>query len=606
MAPSTKKVETRLINRNNIEGALRVRQTNTTALFEKLLNNGLKPQKIAYAKRDDPIWGQGNPRPWMNKELSPFYQTDIGAEGDMTGLKNILKNDLKNALPGHYVRGAGNATGDYDEALTLVDNIHNPYFQSQGFICRLPSPELNAGATLKTSKVETDQTLDIGGEGLTCSVLPHDFFLAVEFNSEKWSYTTVLSGEMMWIIWPDTPHNASTIRRVEGDMAKNPGHPPPGLEDIANDLEHGVIWGQKAGDSLVIPPFHIVAGVATKTTVLVAYSHLRIDDFLGSYNPSRVALCHSFYNHETVGAGLRTGHGNGFVTVIKNILNNKFGKNDIGDFLQNKYGQSTVASLVRRWDSIKDNVGCFLSEENKKELQNIWVRFLTQVAEHFGRRCAICNHPITNLEGTKAHVFDQHYPEKGITRTGPFNPQMQLEYHDLGDAGTIIAAHNTMHTSTGEDPWANKWPATVMGPPPPRTALQPMRPNQHVGTVGGFVTGASRPAASLPPGNIDLDSYLSDPRLEEMSAGQQSWSLGHAPGNLLGESDASGQTHTDTTEVSTEFFEAFLRDTKPGDLVYLNDPVQDPSVGEPSSEFDYGWSKRQGPGGATGEEGGPD
>ena len=561
MAPSTKRVETRLINRNNIEVALRAEKTNNTAVFERLLVNKITPQKVAYAsaKRDgsmdkDQVWKEGNPRPWMNKEQSPFFKIDIGAEGDMRGLKNILQNDLKHSVSDHWVPATGDSARDYEQAQMLVDNIDKPYFRSQGFVCRVPSPELLDRATMKTSKVETAETPEVSHGQLTVSVLQHDHLVSVEHSSGHWSCVTVLGGEMIWIIWPDTPHNISTARQIYEDKIKNTGNPMLDLEAAADKLEHGIMWGQKPGDSLIVPPFHIITGLATKTTVLVEYSRMRFNDFLKSLEPSHIALSHSYYNSEALGAVMRFLHGNGLVDIITKILNNQYKANDAVDFIHNQNGKSMISTLVRKWDSVKDIIECFLSEENKKELQYAWTGFLTQIMGNFGHRCVICNYGVADQEEMEAHVLDEHYPGENIPATGFVNVGSHFGQNNPWDAGIITTAHDPTNLPTGGDFQANTAVATDMGLLTPHLPCEVVQPNQQIGNVGESIPEASQSAAPFGSGMFEFGTHLDDLQLEVTDTDQQGRAFGDTAEEAVGGGMASGQALEDTPEVSEAFF----------------------------------------------------
>ncbi|KAF2016961.1 hypothetical protein BU24DRAFT_490222 [Aaosphaeria arxii CBS 175.79] len=216
----------------------------------------------------------------------------------------------------------------------------------------------------------------------TVSILPQDATLGLQHNTEAFTYSTLLSGSMVWMIWPPTEHNLATLRNAYDAFAKT--HDQDSFK-ILEKFEYGVTFVQKAGDGLRIPPFTPMLALTMEPCVLAKYQVITKDSFFACLE--KLPLYMSYWATEPLGAQMKAEFGRGIVSAIAEILTGAFDRIDLNTMRNPIKEKSNILTLLRTWDNVKMGLIGIMDPETKKRLKHVWVTFLTRTTT---QRCLIC------------------------------------------------------------------------------------------------------------------------------------------------------------------------------------------------------------------------
>jgi hypothetical protein len=87
---------------------------------------------------------------------------------------------------------------------------------------------------------------------MTSCVLPHGMLIPLQHHNETTSFSTLLVGEIIWIIWPPTDHNLKTLQDAYETYAATPHNRH---FNVAEKLLGGRACVQAAREMLKLPPY---------------------------------------------------------------------------------------------------------------------------------------------------------------------------------------------------------------------------------------------------------------------------------------------------------------------------------------------------------------
>jgi hypothetical protein len=234
----------------------------------------------------------------------------------------------------------------------------------------------------------------------TCTMLPEDTLLPLQHSNEGTTYITLLSGSLIWIIWPSTEHNIATTKSVYRSFAQ-------GVDDAwikgVGELEGGVFFQQTQGDGLRVSPFCPMICVSTEASIIASHCTLDANEFVSMLR--KLPLLNVWFQTEVEGERKRSEFCSAMLMYLGSIL-----QGDYDDFKMFRYpykGEGPLHTLLSLWDEVKDNLADMLELGDIEILKEAWVQFI-QTAK--GRQCWICG---TNIYSKKKsagkHFEDKHW-----------------------------------------------------------------------------------------------------------------------------------------------------------------------------------------------------
>ncbi|OAK98072.1 hypothetical protein IQ06DRAFT_295437 [Phaeosphaeriaceae sp. SRC1lsM3a] len=163
-----------------------------------------------------------------------------------------------------FLPSRGSPELDAKATFGLLQHLLDPYYNKRGAIVHMESPTLNG---LRIDTPATHVTGTLGTTDIQVTLAPY----AEVFDLEYFAYTRViplLLGTQVAIAFPPLPANLTALR----DAYDNKPSIPSVFTHTSPSLSHGIALVQKAGETLILPPFwsHII--ICTRTCVSAAYS----------------------------------------------------------------------------------------------------------------------------------------------------------------------------------------------------------------------------------------------------------------------------------------------------------------------------------------------
>jgi hypothetical protein len=245
-----------------------------------------------------------------------------------------------------------------------------------------------------------------------CMILPSNTLLSLHHNNEGTTVTTLLSGSIVWAIWPPTDKNHRTLQTAYKDLAQG----DQSQVDLATNLEGGIVFVQTAGDALRIPSFSVMMAISTSTSVLATSSEVTVENFQSQLQ--KLALLTAWWQTELDSDRKQAEFRAVLLRTLDLLLNGTDDQHDEEDGEDSEVADlnhlklprvkgGLLAKLLRIWGDIKNDLSAMLGPADRKTMENIWVNFLVSMP---GQVCAICGERVHNKQKLmKKHFIDMHW-----------------------------------------------------------------------------------------------------------------------------------------------------------------------------------------------------
>jgi hypothetical protein len=238
-----------------VRTALKNCEPEHAAPFASLMENGkLGPYKSNYpakrnfgsSKADYLILGktqtpEGLRKPLSAQELQEICLQDLPEARKYYGerLSYFVPCDLANDSMG---------MGNEEAGMRLIHSLTDISLDATGVITTFPSEALEKLCI--QNRVPTDGLLR-ESTMTTCTILPSNTLLPLHHSNEGTTVTNLVAGSVIWIIWPSTDHNLTTLQAAYENVAED--FDATHL-DVARNFEGGLTFVQAEGEGLRIPP----------------------------------------------------------------------------------------------------------------------------------------------------------------------------------------------------------------------------------------------------------------------------------------------------------------------------------------------------------------
>ncbi|KAF2830013.1 hypothetical protein CC86DRAFT_436047, partial [Ophiobolus disseminans] len=181
-------------------------------------------------------------------------------------VQRALKEDISGPNTYRFAPPLGSAEKDAHATIKLLNNIPNPAFSDRGAIIHMTSPTFDRLRT-KTMPWAADGIL--GQSDFQITVAPANEVFDLEY-SPYYTFSTLLSGEKIWIAYPPGHGNLDVLQRQYASLAGRTSGAV--FMPIVDDLQHGIAIVQTRGQTLMLPPFWSYLVVSTTTSTAATYS----------------------------------------------------------------------------------------------------------------------------------------------------------------------------------------------------------------------------------------------------------------------------------------------------------------------------------------------
>jgi len=173
------------------------------------------------------------------------------------------------------LRFLGEDTSRESIARTLVHYLDDQHYAAYATTLSFRSPVIDrclrrflgdneASSTLTRSSIDTTSIMSCGA------------LLPLEASGLMSTSTIhVITGVRVYIVYPPTQHNLTTLNKYLIDLA---GDVAPNYTDVCQELESGIAFVQRAGQAVTIPPCCPTVVFATKTSAAVTVRSRCVED----------------------------------------------------------------------------------------------------------------------------------------------------------------------------------------------------------------------------------------------------------------------------------------------------------------------------------------
>jgi hypothetical protein len=393
-----------------VRTALKNCESKHAALFTSLIENGkLGPYKSKYpAKRDFGsseadylILGRTQTPEGLRKSLSAQELQEICLQ-DLPEARKYYGERLSYFVP---CDSANNpiGTSKQEAGMRLIHSLTDISLDAMGVITTFPSEALEKLCIqnrVPAYGLLREPTMT------TCTILPSNTLLPLHHSNEGTTITMLMTGSVIWIIWPSTDHNLTTLQAAYKNVVED--FDATHL-DVARNFEGGLTFVQAAGEGLRIPPLCPMVCLATGTSVFVTYSEITVDNFVSILQ--KLPFLKAWFQTEVDGQRKQSDFNASILRYLDILLNGdaeaegKDANNIILDFAKD----GPLDTLLRKWDGIKDDLAAMMGPADSITMENIWGAFLIAAK---GRECWICHKQIRNKQRLmKKHFTEQHWPK---------------------------------------------------------------------------------------------------------------------------------------------------------------------------------------------------
>jgi hypothetical protein len=151
--------------------------------------------------------------PGLGKKLSPFRENKLSSPEHLQGLLIEDLQTVRKEYSNHLLHNArvdavaDSQTHNKDQDLELLHHMIDPDQNASGTVLSFPSSSLED--ICGDDKVEYDSILR--DSMTTATILQRSILLSLQHSNEGTTFTTLLSGAVVWIIWPPTEHNIDIL-----------------------------------------------------------------------------------------------------------------------------------------------------------------------------------------------------------------------------------------------------------------------------------------------------------------------------------------------------------------------------------------------------------
>ncbi|KAJ4983798.1 hypothetical protein SVAN01_10718 [Stagonosporopsis vannaccii] len=310
--------------------------------------------------------------PGLGKKVSPFHSKLPSFEV----LQGLLVNDLQAVK-----------ADEHDEEPKLLSYLINGNPVTSDAVFGFPSPSLID--ICGDAKVEYDNVLQ---ESMAiATVLPAATLLSLQHSNEGTTFTSLLSGSVVWI---------------RSDRTKM---------DICDQLHGGVCLVQSTGRTLRIPPFCSMVCLSLEASIFATYSVVTADqlaDMMG-----KLPLLLAWLKTEIDGERKKMEFVTALLLHLSAILQGSFEKTDLMKCRYPYSEEGPLYSLLHNWDEIRSAVAGILDRSQAEQMIVMWDMFLRNSR---GRQCWLCETDIKNKsKEMRKHFETQHWwTEKSTDNVG--------------------------------------------------------------------------------------------------------------------------------------------------------------------------------------------
>jgi hypothetical protein len=383
--------------------------------------------------------------PTLGKRFSPFATSTLpSAEELRLGCLQDAKDAKIFPDVSSPAMNAGCTTGYQNKPeLQSINGIVDTH-ASTSAVLSFPSPYLESFCQEENKMPETVLRESM----MTCMMFPDDTLLPLQHSNEGMTYATLLSGSVIWVMWPSTEYNIAIIQSVYEKLAE--GSENAWVEAVG-ELQGGVFFKQLQGECLRISPLCPMICLSTEASMLATNSVLDAQELVPTLR--RLPFLKMWFKTETDGERKQNKFNSTMVEYLKLILQGDF--DNFKKFTYPYTKEGPLKELLITWDEVKDCVADLLGPADAEALREAWLKFLRTAR---GRSCWICDTYFYSKKKSLGKHFDErHWPsEKSndaemLNESKGVNGPRSMGRPDKSEVDPIDYGASLLHDTSHED-----------------------------------------------------------------------------------------------------------------------------------------------------------
>ncbi|KAF1359005.1 hypothetical protein EJ07DRAFT_78156, partial [Lizonia empirigonia] len=250
-------------NRNDIMIELDRSNNPRARIFYDLVANGnvhsLDEKKLGPLRKANTVFHRSEwASPMLNDQL-PF-----ATMLNTNQIKGLLLNDLGGNDLYHFTPTRGSPEKDAQAIVELLNNIGNPHYSKPGSILHLESPTFES---LCKHKANWPCDGMLGHSPVDIAVTSADDIQDMNYH-DNYVLSTLLTGTKIWFVYPPHQENIASLNVEYQAILINEG---VFAMDHAANFQHGIGIVQRAGQTVLVPPFWTTVSISIQTYVSCSY-----------------------------------------------------------------------------------------------------------------------------------------------------------------------------------------------------------------------------------------------------------------------------------------------------------------------------------------------
>ncbi|KAF3008870.1 hypothetical protein E8E13_011013 [Curvularia kusanoi] len=335
-------------------------------------------------------------------------QLPLEDEFSFDQVKQILLDDVGSEEAYCFAPSHNSRKEDARAILELISNIDNPQYSEPGAILLLHSPTFEHYCRHKPNWAEDGMP---GVSQVTMAVTPVNDVQDMKFHDNH-MLSTLPSGIKIWAVYPPTQGNMEALQTHFHALVN-------GSEDYAmhhaSNFEHGIIFIQSAGETLILPPFWMATALCTVTAVSCTFhiaTALTFEERLKQIGNFRLTTQIDL-SDDTQGPQILFSFANDLLEHLRAILKNNFTACDVGQVTINICRDyETYRTSFRSIFQASGNRA--VAQELEGKYRTIWLDFIEKKRKQKAA-CRLCNLRIQDMptgdsptDRLRQHFIDFH------------------------------------------------------------------------------------------------------------------------------------------------------------------------------------------------------
>lgn len=318
-------------------------------------------------------------------------------------IRDMLYHDILRGASYHFSPTRGSPEKDGEAIVELLKSLENPHYSKTGSILCMQSPSFER----LCYKVDWPSDGMLSVSEVVVAVSPADDAQHMDY-SDHYTICALISGTTVWLAYPPLPHNIDALHKECEAIVKNGNG--SAFTNLGN-FQHGIVIIQRAGQTLVLPPFWIATSLTTRTSVTSTFYAATATIF-----PERVRHIDNYFTTVQLWSLGDTSGQQRLLIFATELIEHL--QEVLVDNFPHYIATKIITEICRAYETLRTGLRRVLEAIEDKAIvrgleckyRAIWLKFLEEKRKK-SAACRLCNLRIRNMpaRGTSTDRLRQHF-----------------------------------------------------------------------------------------------------------------------------------------------------------------------------------------------------